>query len=58
MYKNGLGFTQSSEKALEYYKIAADKGDKVSQYNVGISYYYGRGVEWRRILPLQLITYH
>ena len=38
MYREGLGVLVSDEKALEYLKIAADKGDDGSILNVGLSY--------------------
>lgn len=33
------------EKALHYYLLAAEQGDKIGQYNVGIMYEYGKGVD-------------
>ena len=56
MYSNGSGVTQSHEKAFQYFKIAADKGDKVAQGNLGGCYYYGRGVEKDISLAIKYIT--
>ena len=44
MYKKGYGVTQSIEKAFQkkafqYYKVAADKGDKMAQSYLGRCYY-------------------
>ena len=35
-YKNGKGVTQDLVKAVEYYTLAANQGNDVAQYNLGI----------------------
>ena len=59
MYENGQGVqgvTKSLEKAFQYYKVAADKGCNMSQYNVGRSYYYGKGGEKDTSLALKYFS--
>ena len=54
MYYSGKGVTQSYAKALEWYSRAANQGEAVGQYNMGISYDQGvalpqdfeKAVEW------------
>ena len=29
---------------LEAFKVAAEKGDAIAQFNLGLSYYHGKGV--------------
>ena len=41
-YDGNRGFEQSFEKAIHYYKMAADKGNRQAQENLGYCYYYGR----------------
>lgn len=41
-YNGNRGFEQSFEKAIRYYKMAADKGNRQAQENLGYCYYYGR----------------
>jgi len=33
------------EKAAHYYKLAADQGDSDAQFNIGLSFLHGEGVE-------------
>lgn len=44
-YEKGECVEQSYEKAVELYKVAAEKGDYEAEYNLGNCYRYGRGVE-------------
>jgi uncharacterized protein len=44
MYKRGDGVTQDDAEALKWYRKAAEQGDAVAQYNLGVSYYNGEGV--------------
>lgn len=41
-YDGSRGFEQSFEKAIHYYKMAADRGNRQAQENLGYCYYYGR----------------
>lgn len=43
-YEDARGFEQSFEKAVEYYKLAAAKGSRQAQENLGYCYYYGRNM--------------
>ena len=45
MYAKGQGVEQSYEKAVEYYRQAAEQGNATAQCNLGMMYYHGRGVE-------------
>ena len=45
MYKYGRGVEQSYEKAVEWYRKAADQGLAAAQYDLGYMYYSGHGVE-------------
>lgn len=44
MYFDGLGVTQSYEKALEYFKLAADQGDADGLVNLGFMFDFGHGL--------------
>ena len=44
-YLYGKGVQYDSEKAVEYFTMAADKGYKESQYELGVCYEKGRGVK-------------
>ncbi len=41
-YDGSRGFEQSFDKAIHYYTMAADKGNRQAQENLGYCYYYGR----------------
>ena len=41
-YGGSRGFEQNFEKAVNYYKMAAEKGERQAQENLGYCYYYGR----------------
>ena len=41
-YSGNRGFEQSFEKAVHYYQMAADRGNRQAQENLGYCYYYGR----------------
>ena len=45
IYYNGSGVERDYFKATEYFRKAAELGNKVAQYNLGIVYYNGHGVE-------------
>ncbi|SEQ85376.1 hypothetical protein SAMN02910369_02548 [Lachnospiraceae bacterium NE2001] len=44
-YDGNRGFEQSFEKAIEYYQMASDLGNRQAQENLGYCYYYGRAGE-------------
>ena len=41
-YDGNRGFEQSFDKAIHYYTMAADKGNRQAQENLGYCYYYDR----------------
>ena len=41
-YGGNRGFGQSFDKAVKYYRMAADRGNRPAQENLGYCYYYGR----------------
>ena len=43
-YDGDRGFDQDFAKAVEYYKLAAQKGSRQAQENLGYCYYYGRNM--------------
>ena len=44
MYEKGEGVTQSYPEAVRLYKLAADQGLAIAQFNLGIMYENGQGV--------------
>ncbi len=44
MYTNGEGVTQDYQKALKWYRLAAEQGHADAQNNLGVMYSYGDGV--------------
>ena len=44
MYENGRGVPQDNEKAIAWYRKAAEQGHAIAQCNVGWMYENGRGV--------------
>lgn len=44
-YNEGLIYPKNFKKAVENYKIAADKSNASGQFNMGQAYYYGEGVD-------------
>ena len=44
LYHLGEGIEQSFEKAVKWYKLAADQGNADAQYNLGLMYLNGKGV--------------
>ena len=45
MHEKGYGVDQSYEKALEYYRLAADQGNVLALNNIGFMYENGYGVD-------------
>ena len=43
-YSQGLGTSKDAEKAVEYFLIAAERGNTYSQYELGLAYSSGDGV--------------
>jgi TPR repeat protein len=44
MYDNGLGVTQDHAQAVAWYEKAAEQGDAIAQYNLGLMYVRGQGI--------------
>lgn len=44
LYQNGLGVAQSHSKALEYFRLSADKEHREAYNSLGDVYYYGYGI--------------
>lgn len=44
-YEDSSGFEQNFEKAMFYFKMAAEHGSRQAQENLGYCYYYGRNSE-------------
>ena len=44
-YQDGIGVPANKEKALEYFKSAAELGDDYAMNNIGHAYEYGEGVD-------------
>lgn len=44
-YEGSRGFKQDFEKAVHFYKMAAENGNRQAQENLGYCYYYGRDGE-------------
>ena len=44
MYEEGLGVLQNYKEALKWYRLAAEKGNNLAQYNLGHMYEEGLGV--------------
>ena len=45
MYSLGFGVAKDEIKSLEWTHKAANQGEVVAQYNMGIDFYYGEGVK-------------
>ncbi len=44
MYANGSGVPQDDAEAVRWYRLAADQGVALAQYNLGLMYQFGSGV--------------
>jgi len=44
MYENGLGIAQDFNKALKWYRKAAEQGDAEAKFRLALSYDSGEGV--------------
>ena len=45
MYQNGEGVEQDGNKALEWYRLAAEQNDEDAQNAIGVMYQNGEGIE-------------
>lgn len=45
MYQNGEGVKQDYVEAMRWYKLAAEQGFYLAQYDIGEMYYSGKGVQ-------------
>ncbi len=43
MYKNGRGVPQNYRKAVKWYRLSAEQGEAIAQYNLGVVYAKGKG---------------
>ena len=53
IYQNGIGIEKDLEKAANYYKQSAEKGNSCGMYNYGLALQYGLGVEKNPILAVE-----
>jgi TPR repeat protein len=44
MYANGQGVPQDYKAAVKWYRLAAERGNAVAQFNLGVSHNKGQGV--------------
>ena len=44
VYREGVGFPQSYEESIQWYRRAANQGDADAQYNLGVIYWKGLGI--------------
>ena len=44
MYSNGTGVTRNYTEAVRWLELAVAQGDIIAKYNLGLCYYFGRGV--------------
>ena len=44
MYCKGYGVAQDLEQVVKWYRLAAEQGDAIAQYNLAVSYLKGQGV--------------
>ena len=44
MYYSGQGVPQNYAEAARLYRLAAEQGDGIAQYSLGLMYYNGQGV--------------
>ena len=45
MYQYGLGVQQDNEEAVKWFKLSAEQGIALAQYNLGKAYYHGLGIQ-------------
>lgn len=55
-YEDGLVVGKNPGKAMVWYSRAAENGDPVAQYKLGLIHFYGRGVDIDRAKGLQWVT--
>ena len=51
MYANGKGVVQDEAEAVRWFRLAAEQGHVVAQYDLGCSYRDGRGVAQDDVTP-------
>jgi TPR repeat protein len=44
MYENGISVPQSDSRSAHWYRLAAEQGDRGSQFRLGEIYYLGTGI--------------
>ena len=50
MYANGEGVPENDAEAVRWYRMAAEQGDVLAQYNLGAMYANGEGVPENYVL--------
>ena len=61
MYEDGQGITKDYKEAVKWYRLSANQGYALAQYNLGSMYYNGQGVKknnaeaarWYRLAAVQ-----
>jgi TPR repeat protein len=56
MYETGRGLPQDQVQAAQWYRLAAEQGDAVAQYDLGQRYDLGVGVPVDRVEALKWLT--
>ena len=44
LYQEGQGVEKNYSKAIKYFRLAAEQGDPLGMFNLGVMYYKGKGV--------------
>ena len=44
LYKKGQGVEKNNSKAIKYFRMAAEQGDPLGMFNLGVMYYKGKGI--------------
>ena len=44
MYSNGRGVLKDDAEAVRWYRLAAEQGNAIAQFNLGVTYANGQGV--------------
>ena len=53
MYYNGQGVPQNYEQAVQWFQKAADQGEAIAQFNLGLMYANGWGVAKNHQMSIQ-----
>lgn len=58
IHQHGDGVPVDFEKAMSWYRLAAERGDKISQFQIGLMYQIGQGVEENQAEAHRWFTMH